>query len=150
MLNVLAQVEIFNGLCDEELEVLAASSVTRQYPKNTVIINEGDHADSLYLIDQGRVKVYCSDKNGKEFMAEMTTQPIPLRQDTAGFAVFVRDITQRKRAEEAQRRAKEEALAPQDFVDRMAAPFRWFQECHPCLHRSIFPLNLTYINLRIN
>jgi CRP/FNR family cyclic AMP-dependent transcriptional regulator len=68
MLNVLAQVEIFNGLCDEELEVLAASSVTRQYPKNTVIINEGDHADSLYLIDQGRVKVYCSDKNGKEFI----------------------------------------------------------------------------------
>ena len=68
MLNVLAQVEIFNGLCDEELEVLAASSVTRQYPKNTVIINEGEHADSLYLIDQGRVKVYCSDKNGKEFI----------------------------------------------------------------------------------
>ena len=68
MLNVLAQVEIFDGLCDEELELLAASSVTRKYPKNTVIINEGDHADSLYLIDQGRVKVYCSDKNGKEFI----------------------------------------------------------------------------------
>jgi CRP/FNR family cyclic AMP-dependent transcriptional regulator len=68
MLNVLSQVGIFNGLSEQELEVLAASSVTRQYPKNTVIINDGDHADSLYLIDQGRVKVYCSDKNGKEFI----------------------------------------------------------------------------------
>ncbi len=68
MLNVLSQVGIFNGLSEQELEVLASSSVTRQYPKNTVIINDGDHADSLYLIDQGRVKVYCSDKNGKEFI----------------------------------------------------------------------------------
>lgn len=68
MLNVLAQVEIFTGLTDDELEALAASSVSRQYPKNTVIINDGDNADSLYLIDSGRVKVYCSDKNGKEFI----------------------------------------------------------------------------------
>ena len=72
MLNVLAQVEIFTGLTDDELEALAASSVSRQYPKNTVIINDGDNADSLYLIDSGRVKVYCSDKNGKEFI--MNTQ----------------------------------------------------------------------------
>jgi signal transduction histidine kinase/ActR/RegA family two-component response regulator len=41
----------------------------------------------------------------------MTTQPIPLRQDTAGFAVFVRDITERKKAEDAQQRAKEAAEA---------------------------------------
>ncbi|GAF72851.1 unnamed protein product, partial [marine sediment metagenome] len=68
MLSVMAQVEIFNGLTDDELEALAASSVSRQYPKNTVIINDGDNADSLYLIDAGRVKVYCSDKNGKEFI----------------------------------------------------------------------------------
>ena len=68
MANVLAQVEIFAGLTDVELEALNASSVSRQYPKNTVIINEGDHADSLYVIDAGKVKVYCSDKNGKEFI----------------------------------------------------------------------------------
>ncbi len=68
MLDVLAQVEIFAGLSGEELEMLAGSSVSRQYPKNTVIINDGDNADSLYLIDSGRVKVYCSDKNGKEFI----------------------------------------------------------------------------------
>lgn len=68
MVNILAQIEIFSGLSDDELEALNASSVSRQYPKNTVILNEGDHADSLYVIDSGRVKVYCSDKNGKEFI----------------------------------------------------------------------------------
>lgn len=67
---MLDKVEIFEGLSDAELEVLASSSVARSYPKNTVIINENDHADSLYIIESGRVKVYCSDKNGKEFIMD--------------------------------------------------------------------------------
>lgn len=65
---ILDKVEIFEGLTQQEMDALTASSVTRSYPKNTVIINENDHADSLYLIESGRVKVYCSDKNGKEFI----------------------------------------------------------------------------------
>jgi len=65
---ILDKVEIFEGLSEDELNVLAASSVVRSYPKNTVIINENDHADSLYVIESGKVKVYCSDKNGKEFI----------------------------------------------------------------------------------
>ena len=65
---MLDKVEIFEGLTQQELEALSASSVVRSYPKNTVIINESDHADSLYIIESGKVKVYCSDKNGKEFI----------------------------------------------------------------------------------
>ncbi len=65
---ILEKVEIFEGLSASELELLGANSVVRSYPKNTVIINENDHADSLYVIESGRVKVYCSDKNGKEFI----------------------------------------------------------------------------------
>ena len=65
---ILDKVEIFDGLSEQELEALSASTVIRSYPKNTVIINENDHADSLYIIESGRVKVYCSDKNGKEFI----------------------------------------------------------------------------------
>ncbi|MEH6556436.1 MAG: Crp/Fnr family transcriptional regulator [Oceanicoccus sp.] len=65
---MLDSVEIFEGLTQQELEVLANSGVMRSYPKNTVVINENDLADSLYIIETGRVKVYCSDKNGKEFI----------------------------------------------------------------------------------
>ena len=65
---ILEKIEIFTGLSQKELESLSQSVVLRAYPKNTVIINEGDLADSLYIIDSGRVKVYCSDKNGKEFI----------------------------------------------------------------------------------
>ncbi|MGI9289422.1 MAG: Crp/Fnr family transcriptional regulator [Pseudomonadales bacterium] len=65
---MLKQVEIFSGLSDAELDLIADSCISRSYPKNTVIINEDDFADSLYVIEAGRVKVYCSDKNGKEFI----------------------------------------------------------------------------------
>ena len=69
---ILQQVEIFQGLSEEELEALSSSSSSRSFPKNTVVIHENDPADSLFVIESGKVKVYCSDKNGKEFI--MNTQ----------------------------------------------------------------------------
>ena len=65
---ILEKVDIFKGLSRDELEALASKAVLRTFPKNTVVINEGDLADSMYLIDTGRVKVYCSEKTGKEFI----------------------------------------------------------------------------------
>ena len=69
---ILQQVELFQGLSTEELSALASSSTSRSFPKNTVVIHENDPADSLFIIESGKVKVYCSDKNGKEFI--MNTQ----------------------------------------------------------------------------
>ena len=69
---ILKKVELFKGLSGGELEALSENSVTRSFPKNTVVIHEGDPADSLFVIETGKVKVYCSDKNGKEFI--MNTQ----------------------------------------------------------------------------
>jgi len=69
---MLHQVEIFRGLSDDEIGTLTASSTRRSFPKNTVVIHESDPADSLFVIESGRVKVYCSDKSGKEFI--MNTQ----------------------------------------------------------------------------
>jgi CRP/FNR family cyclic AMP-dependent transcriptional regulator len=40
--------------------------VKRNYPKNTIILSEGDSSDSLYLILSGKVKVFLNDENGKE------------------------------------------------------------------------------------
>lgn len=64
----LENIDLFEGISPAELEALRASSVMRECGKNSVVIHEGDIADSLYIIDSGRVKVYCSDKNGKDFV----------------------------------------------------------------------------------
>jgi PAS domain S-box-containing protein len=56
-----------------------------------------------------RLETSMIRKNGEQFVAEMTMQPIPLTQGEAGFAVFVRDITVVKQAEEQLVHAKEVA-----------------------------------------
>jgi CRP/FNR family cyclic AMP-dependent transcriptional regulator len=41
-----------------DLRALAERTATRSFPKNAIVINEGDLSDSLYLILSGKVKVY--------------------------------------------------------------------------------------------
>lgn len=49
-----------------ELRVLSAHAVKRSFPKRTVIVNEGDPADALYIIVSGSVKVFVADSEGRE------------------------------------------------------------------------------------
>jgi CRP/FNR family cyclic AMP-dependent transcriptional regulator len=53
-------------LREDVLKAIAASGVVRSYPKQTVLIAEGDIGDSLYIILSGRVKVYASSAAGRE------------------------------------------------------------------------------------
>jgi CRP/FNR family cyclic AMP-dependent transcriptional regulator len=57
---------LFEALGPEDRQTLAGHFVLRRYPKNTVVINEGDETNSLYIILDGRVKVYLNDETGKE------------------------------------------------------------------------------------
>lgn len=58
---------------DEILDVIdlrdfARHAVTRTFPKNTIVVTEGDRTDSLYIVVSGRVKIYVSDDKGKEIV----------------------------------------------------------------------------------
>jgi CRP/FNR family cyclic AMP-dependent transcriptional regulator len=48
------------------LRALALRGAIRNYRKNSVIINEGEIGDSLFVLLEGRVKVYSTDADGKE------------------------------------------------------------------------------------
>ena len=48
------------------LGALALRGTIRSYPKNSVLINEGELGDALYVLLQGRVKVYSNDAAGRE------------------------------------------------------------------------------------
>ena len=63
---MLSNVLVFSDLATEDLQLIASQGVVRAYPKNTVLISEGDLGDSFYVILDGRVKVYVSDEEGKE------------------------------------------------------------------------------------
>lgn len=61
MLDALRKVALFEGLEDEDLAALEAVIVVRGYPKNAVVVSEGDRSDTLFLILSGRVKIFVSD-----------------------------------------------------------------------------------------
>jgi CRP/FNR family cyclic AMP-dependent transcriptional regulator len=56
------------ALWPQLLEQLAALGVARSYPRNMVVVSEGDASDSLYVILSGRVKVYVSGEEGREMI----------------------------------------------------------------------------------
>ena len=63
---VLNKISLFSELSKSDLEAVTKLAVTRNFPKNTIILCEGDESDSLYVILSGKVKVYLSDDEGKE------------------------------------------------------------------------------------
>ncbi len=48
------------------LRSLALRGVVRSYPKKSVLINEGDDGDSIFILLKGSVKVFSMDESGRE------------------------------------------------------------------------------------
>ena len=55
-------------LTEADLMGVGAHGIARSYPKNTIIVSEGDATDSLYIIVEGRVKAFVSDGDGNEMV----------------------------------------------------------------------------------
>lgn len=49
------------------LQRLAAASALRRYRKGTLLIQEGEPGGSLYFVEQGLLRAYCSAADGQEF-----------------------------------------------------------------------------------
>jgi CRP/FNR family cyclic AMP-dependent transcriptional regulator len=64
----LNKVSLFEGLPETDLDQISDLATVRSFPRNTVIISEGDNSDSMYVVLNGKVKVYLSDDEGKEII----------------------------------------------------------------------------------
>ena len=67
-MELLKPIPVFSCLDDTELTHLMEVALRKTYPKNTVILSEGDVTDSLYVIVEGKVKTVITDENGKEII----------------------------------------------------------------------------------
>ena len=65
-----APADPFAPLAEETLRAIAATGVVRHFPKNAVLINEGEQGDSLFILLAGKVKVFASNEAGKEFIID--------------------------------------------------------------------------------
>lgn len=68
---MLEDIDMFAGLSDKELETVEAYTTTRSYRRNTVILEKGDEASSMYVVLSGKSKAYIADESGKEIVLSM-------------------------------------------------------------------------------
>jgi len=65
-MEMLKHVSLFSGLSNESLSEIEHHGSVKSFKKNTIIINQEDETDSLYVILSGRVKVFLSGEDGRE------------------------------------------------------------------------------------
>ncbi len=62
----LANIPLFAGLDEHELAVIYGGAAVRGFPRNTIVIHEGDDSDSLFLVLSGRVNIFLTSEKGRE------------------------------------------------------------------------------------
>ncbi len=67
----LKAVPFFTQLSDHELDVVRSVASEKAYPKNAVVLTEGDVGDSLFMIQSGKVKVFIGDEEGREIILKI-------------------------------------------------------------------------------
>src|SRR5437879_13717938 len=67
----LKAVPFFTQLVDAELDAVRALANEKNYPKNAVVLTEGEMGDSLYMIQAGKVKVFIGDEDGREIILKI-------------------------------------------------------------------------------
>jgi CRP-like cAMP-binding protein len=75
LVSVLAKIPLFVGLGKEELHALAARAEARAAPGGTVVVREGDPADSLYVVLSGRVNIFLHGNDGEKEVVLATKGP---------------------------------------------------------------------------
>ncbi len=63
-----AQPEDSDRLPAELLDILSRFGSNRAFPAHSVLINEGDDSDSIYIVLDGRVKVYSTSDDGRQII----------------------------------------------------------------------------------
>ncbi|MDD1619839.1 MAG: Crp/Fnr family transcriptional regulator [Methylococcaceae bacterium] len=66
LLSTLAKIPFLAKLPDEAIAALATKAKVLRFPKQAVIISEGDETSSLYIILTGKVRVFGRDDKSKE------------------------------------------------------------------------------------
>ena len=66
ILNIISAIPLFNGLPDDQLSAIRQIAVEKQYNKGQTIFSEGDETTGLFVVVDGRIKIYKVSSEGKE------------------------------------------------------------------------------------
>ena len=58
ILKIISAIPLFNGLPDDQLSAIRQIAVEKQYNKGQTIFSEQDETKGLFVVVDGRVKIY--------------------------------------------------------------------------------------------
>lgn len=64
--DVLKRIDVFERLPEEQLMRVAKLLRERKFREGQILFNQGDPGDALYIVAQGRVKIFITDQFGRE------------------------------------------------------------------------------------
>lgn len=65
-IELLRRVRLFSNLAVDDLEAVNELLVEKRFRKGSVIFEQGDDGDALYIVESGRAKVAIKDEEGRE------------------------------------------------------------------------------------
>ena len=66
ILNIISAIPLFNGLPEDQLSAIRQIAVEKQYNKGQTLFSEGDETKGLFVVVDGRIKIYKVSSEGKE------------------------------------------------------------------------------------
>jgi CRP-like cAMP-binding protein len=87
--RVLAESQIFSALDDAELEEIARLAVAKEYQAGTTIFQEGDSAEELFVLEEGKVAVQMPLAMGQAQPGRRVTVDIVTRNEVLGWSAVV-------------------------------------------------------------
>ncbi|HVL34424.1 MAG TPA: cyclic nucleotide-binding domain-containing protein [Burkholderiales bacterium] len=134
MLGELKAVSLFQAVAEEPLRALAERARRRQLAGGELVFKEGASAESLYVVIQGKVKIFLTEPSGTEVVL-----------DTKGPGQYFGEMMLDHRP----RSASVMTLEPSHFIVISHDDFRRFLRAHPEAAEQVI-LNLIRIARGMN
>lgn len=91
--QVLKECQVFSTLSDTELEKVAGLALEKQYEAGTTICQEGDSAEELLVIQEGKVALQMVLPKTPEQMSRRITVDLLSRNEVIGWSAIVEPHT---------------------------------------------------------
>ena len=75
-LDIIKKIPIFSGLGPEELTEVQNIYLTGKYEKGNILFFEGEPGEAVYFVKSGKIKVYKSDAEGREYILHILDRAI--------------------------------------------------------------------------
>lgn len=75
-ISLLANIELFQGLTNLELETIWAESIETSFTTGSFLFYQDDPADRIFILKHGRVKLYQLSEDGQQVMMRVMTPGI--------------------------------------------------------------------------